>query len=645
MNLDWSSILQILILSFGIYLVLGFLRTTRGTRLVRGLAVTALFVAIGLYVLSRYLELSELNYLFEISSGYIVIVLAILFQPELRRGIVHLGENPLIGRLLKGRRQEVVVEIVQAVGKMAAKRQGALIALERKTTLDPYMESAVKVDADVTSFLLDTIFHHGSALHDGAVIIRGDRVAAAGCLFPLAAESAEINPSTGTRHRAALGLTEECDAITIAVSEESGGITLCQDGKMERKLTPGRLEELLRERLGVDEAGDKGQSPRFVARFLDQMRELLAANLGRKAGALAVATGLFLVANENVRETKNADLSVVVTNRDTGRPPTGDVLLIVLPSEDYHLTEPIEGSRLAVQASGKRSQFEKLDGPLGGILRIDPSNPLVEGEFPLDQVRWGSGTIVEGLDVAWLIDPPPKLSIDRYVRERFQLTPEHLEVDAGALSTHYRALTPEAEIHPASVQLAGPVGRMEALRTGALPLRLGTLSIGNESGSEWIGQVGLSQELVQMGFSFVDRSTVEVVLPIAPVESELGPIEKEIRMVALTGSEEEIERWQPLTTKASFVVRVSGLIPSDLDPTSAAWIDSTQRVTLFVEDHLRVFIDVGEAHAGEEARVRIKTLLEGDWRTELPAEMGTSDLRANLDVVMVSDPWVLLIPK
>jgi diadenylate cyclase len=641
-NPDWSSILQILILSFGIYLVLGFLRTTRGTGLVRGLAVTALLAVVGLYVLSIYLELSELDYLFEISSGYVVIVLAILFQPELRRGIVHLGENPLIGRLLKGRRQEVVEEIVQAAGRMAAKRQGALIAIERQTPLDPYMESAVKVDAEVTSFLLDTIFHHGSALHDGAVVIRGDRVAAAGCLFPLASESAEINPSTGTRHRAALGLTEECDAITIAVSEESGGITLCQDGAMEPKLTPTRLEELLRERLGVDEAADKGKAPRPVERFLDQLRGLLSENLGRKAGALAMATGLFLIANENVRESRTTDLSVVVAHRDAGRPPTGEVLVIVLPSEDYHLTEPVEGSRLLVTASGKRSQFEKLDGPLGGILRIDPKAPLVDGEFPLDQVRWGSGSIVEGLSVSWKMDPPPKPD-RRYVRERFQLGPENLGGHTSALGPAASRALPggDAIERPARRRWQ----RWTSFPPGRLPLRLGRAIVGDEAGKEWVGQVALSPELAQLGFSFVDRSTVEVVVPIAPAEFDLGPIEKEIRLVALTGSNEEVERWQPLTTKASFLVRVAGIIPSDIDPASAAWIQCTQPVTLFVEDHLRVFVDVGEARAGQEARVRVKTLMEAEWRSVLPAEMGTLDPRATLELVMVSDPTVLLIPR
>jgi diadenylate cyclase len=217
-----SSIFQVLILSAGVYLVLGFLRTTRGTGLVRGLAVTALVGVLGLYALSAYLELDELDYLFEISSGYVVIVLAILFQPELRRGIVHLGENPLLGRLLESRRLGVVTEVVQSVTKMAAKRQGALIAIERKMALDAYMESAVRIDSEVDAFLIDTIFHHGSALHDGAIVIRGDRVAGAGCLFPLAEESREITKSTGTRHRAALGLTEETDAITIAVSPMAG---------------------------------------------------------------------------------------------------------------------------------------------------------------------------------------------------------------------------------------------------------------------------------------------------------------------------------------------------------------------------------------------------------------------------------------
>lgn len=646
MNIDTSSVLQVLILSLGIYLVLGFLRTTRGTGIVRGLAVAAVLAAVGLYVLSIYLDLDELDYLFEVSSGYAVVVLAILFQPELRRGIVHLGENPLIGQLLRGRREEVVSEVVQAVSKMAAKRQGALIAVERKSPLEPYMESAVAVDAEVTSFLLDTIFQHGSALHDGAVVIRGDRVAAAGCLFPLAEEGPLINKSTGTRHRAALGLTEESDAVTIAVSEETGGITLCHAGKMEQKLTPSRLEELLREKLGVEEGGARGtEELGAMTRFWMQLRSLFLNDLGRKLGAVALATGLFLIANENVAETTVARLQVVVRQRDVSGPPSSDVLLIVLPSEDYHLNQPADGSTLWVQANGKRAQFEKLGGPLGGILRIDPSTPPGEREFPLDEVRWGPGPVEEGLNVSWKMEAPPKLELERYARARFQLGPEHLVVDDSQASTRYRAMTQQARIRPSSVQIVGPVGRMEELANGRLPLRLAPLRVEEEAGGTWVGQVGLDETLLQRGLAIVDRSTVDVELPIVPAEFELGPIEKEIRLLALTGPPDEVYRWQPLSTKASFTVRISGIVPADLDPTSSAWIEHTQVVTLFVEDHLRVFVDVGEAQEGEDARARVQTHWTADWRNVLPEDMGASDPLASLELVMQSDPWVHLIAR
>ena len=642
-----SSTLQVLILSAGVYLVLGFLRTSRGTGLVRGLAVAALVGVLGLYVLAKTFELNELHYLFEVSSGYVVIVLAILFQQELRRGIVHLGENPLLGRLLESRRLGVLTEIVQAVGKMATKRQGALIAIERKMPLDAYMESAVRVDAEVDGFLLDTIFHHGSALHDGAVIIRGDRVAAAGCLFPLAEEGPEITKSTGTRHRAAIGLTEETDALTIAVSEETGAISLAQAGSIERRLSPQRLEELLRERLGMQVGGEEPVTRRstFAKRISEVSRSLLLGDPWRKLAALAIALGLFGIANRNVRETTVEELNVVLARRDVGRSPTGTVLMIVLPGEEYHLGEPLESSTLRVEVSGTRAQFEDLGGPIGGILRIDADAPLGTRDFPLEDVRWGSGNVVEGLSVRWRMPIEPKLSVQRYETRRFSLNHENLQIDTQALPTRYSPRTEEALLRPSSVQITGPVAEMEILATEELPLRLAPVVLSDRSGGTHLERVGLSPELEELGFAFQGRSTIELELPIRPAEIDLGPIEKEIRLVALTGSPSGLEQWQPLTTKARFMVRVVGIIPTDLDPSSEAWIEKTQRVTLYVEDHLQVFVDAGEAAANAGSRSKVLTLFDASWRDVLPEEMGASDPEASLELHMISDPEIHLIAR
>src|SRR6185503_19923210 len=161
-----------------------------------------------------------------------------------RRGLVRLGEYPFIKLFIK-REVNVLDEIVEAVVRCAKKKVGALIALEREIGLGPYIEGGVKCDAEVRSELIDTIFFPGTALHDGAIIIQDQRIAAAGCLFPLT-DNPSISKALGTRHRAAIGLTEESDAVTIVVSEETGQISVGVDGELHRNLDKEALEAMLR---------------------------------------------------------------------------------------------------------------------------------------------------------------------------------------------------------------------------------------------------------------------------------------------------------------------------------------------------------------------------------------------------------------
>ena len=209
-----------------------------------------------------------------------------------------LGENKLLGRFLQSHRKEVISEVAARLSStMSKKKQGALIAFERRTPLDAYIEGAVKIDAEVNRYLLDSLFHHGNALHDGAVIIRGDRVVAAASLFPLT-ENIEISKSTGTRHRAALGLTEETDAVTVAVSEETGYISICKRGKIERRVPRAQLEEVLRDRIGSDESSplvDESDPDRAPWVF-----RLFTEHLGQKLAAVVLAGLVFYGAHQEI---------------------------------------------------------------------------------------------------------------------------------------------------------------------------------------------------------------------------------------------------------------------------------------------------------------------------------------------------------
>jgi diadenylate cyclase len=243
-------------LEIGIFFVLflgifWFMRGTRGENILKGIATILLASFFALFYFAQVLSLERVNSLLEKLFSTSVIGLIIIFQPELRRGLVRLGENPFVKLFIRSE-VNTIDEVVESVVRLAKKKVGALIAVEREISLGTYIEGGVKVDAEVRSELIDTIFFPGSALHDGAIVIQDQRIAAAGCLFPLT-DNPSISKALGTRHRAAIGLTEETDAVTIVVSEETGQISVGVDGELHRNLDKEGLEGILR-RLVV--AGD-----------------------------------------------------------------------------------------------------------------------------------------------------------------------------------------------------------------------------------------------------------------------------------------------------------------------------------------------------------------------------------------------------
>lgn len=245
-----SFLIEIAVFSVAIYVLLRFLRSTRGAGLVRGLILIALVLGAGLLALlsSAKVQLPHLEHVFKAIVETVILAMVILFQPELRRGIARLGEHPLISRFSRARESKVLADVARAAEKLARERVGALIAFERDFSLEPYIEEGVRLDAKVTSSLMESIFHPGGALHDGAVVLRGERVAAASCLFPLT-ENPDLPKRFGTRHRAAIGLTENSDAVTLVVSEETGEISICAKGEIEQGIAPDKLEDSLRARL------------------------------------------------------------------------------------------------------------------------------------------------------------------------------------------------------------------------------------------------------------------------------------------------------------------------------------------------------------------------------------------------------------
>lgn len=244
-QIRFLDILDILIVTILIYQLLLLIRGTRAVQLVTGLGVL-----LGVYVISRSLRLYTLQYLLQFLGVVIPIALLIIFQPELRRMLEQLGRGGVLvsGFSPQGLAREEAIRLVNDVSRasriLAMRKIGALMALERRTGLADFIETGIKVDAVVTVQLLISIFFPNTPLHDGAVIIRGNRVMAAGCLLPLS-ENPTLSRTLGTRHRAGFGITEQTDAVAIIVSEETGTITLARDGELIRGLSEEELKAAL----------------------------------------------------------------------------------------------------------------------------------------------------------------------------------------------------------------------------------------------------------------------------------------------------------------------------------------------------------------------------------------------------------------
>jgi diadenylate cyclase len=230
----WRPALEMAILAVAIYYTSRFLRGTRGWPVVIGFVVLLL----ALVLATTLLKLQVLRWLLTTFSAFIAVAVLVIFQPELRRLLAELGNLPLFANASEQR--ESIEVVIQTVERLAEVKIGALIAIEQSIQLHEAVESGVPVDCDATPEMLETIFFPNNAIHDGGVILKGDRIAYAACIFPLTQRS-DLNKSLGTRHRAAIGLSEETDAVVVVVSEETGMISHAYKGQLVRGVT---LEEL-----------------------------------------------------------------------------------------------------------------------------------------------------------------------------------------------------------------------------------------------------------------------------------------------------------------------------------------------------------------------------------------------------------------
>lgn len=274
LSIGITDVIDILIVAFVVYKVLGFIRETRAEQLIKGLlilvAATFLADAFDLYTISWILNGT-------LTLG--VIALVIVFQPELRRGLEYVGRSKIVkspfGQFDKEKAKLIVSSFTKAIDEFSKCKTGALIVVERETALSDVAETGTTLNALVSTELLGNIFYEGAPLHDGAVIIRGDRVMAAGCVLPLT-QNNQLSSELGTRHRAALGITENSDALVLIVSEETGIISMADNGKLSRFLDIKSVEKILLN-LYLSGATEEKKLFSFMPSFLSK--------LGRKTNA------------------------------------------------------------------------------------------------------------------------------------------------------------------------------------------------------------------------------------------------------------------------------------------------------------------------------------------------------------------------
>ena len=239
-NFRWVlDLLDILLVAFIIYRIILLIKGTRAVQMLVGLAVLLI-----VYVASQVGGLYTLNWILNNFLSSIILVIVVIFQNDIRRALIHVGRNPFFADLSFREETQVIDELCRGCTILAQKHLGALIVIERETGINDFLEVGVELDAKPSGSLLQSIFHHASPLHDGAVIIQRGRITRAGCFLPLTQDPG-VSPQFGTRHRAAIGLTELVDAVVIVVSEETGRIAVVVGGKITRDLEVTTLKKVL----------------------------------------------------------------------------------------------------------------------------------------------------------------------------------------------------------------------------------------------------------------------------------------------------------------------------------------------------------------------------------------------------------------
>ena len=630
--LTW--ILQILILTLGIYLFLRFLRTTQGNRIVRGLAFAVPLVAILVWGTAYSLQLEELRHILNGMTGFAVVFIAILFQEELRRGMAQFGENPLIRRFTTSTDTDVLEEICRAAIDLATKQEthgsftrirpyGALIAFERDNSLQSYVEAGHKVEARVSHELLETIFRPKSPLHDGAVILRKDRIAAAACMLPLT-QNTQVAKSMGTRHRAAIGLTEQTDAVVLAVSEETGRISIASGGLI-RPVAQGDLLVELRATLGRDPSAEETSWPKRIRRFF--VEDLVWLGI-----SVMLATMMLVISHQDIAIPRDFSVSLVDSQSLPASGPDDSEIAIRLPGDEYRLKEPSKSRSFGIVAKGSRSQLDLLGANLSGTFTLDRVDEL-ETTLEIDRIAWRK-TPPLGMTLAWREGDTPQIVIERYGELRVPLTPETVEVEIqdALLNPHFEVAEDPIRYSQAEFTLSGPESELAEIQAKLPMLKLDPIVLSPEDKRDRTVPLRLPRLLAQRGFSIVDETPVTITVGIRPATTPIS-IEREVFLVGFSpAARERLELWSlPGNARtANFTILTTGLLPTDTG--TPVWEETRRAILRYVEDNLIAYVNIEDQPEGDEPRaVTIQAFLEDPgWRAALGVEPTRE--RVNLEI-------------
>jgi diadenylate cyclase len=641
-------ILQIALIAACIHLFLHFVRTTRGNPLIRGLFLTVILGVAGLWGLSTALELEELQHILRGSLGYILILLAMIFQPELRRGIAQLGERTFAPRR-RHQSNDALRRIVQAAQSMATRRDGALICFERESSLRTVIETGSGIGARVNARLIESIFHPGAPLHDGAVVVSQNQVVAAGCYLPLSKENA-LDLSLGTRHRAALGLTEETDAVVLVVSEETGFISIASGGYLQEHVQSDKIEEQLRMNL-KSHAGDK-QSGRQG--FLKFMLLSLRKDLVWLLGSILLATGSFLAAHSSIEQVEPFIVTIIDATTTEQVTPGEREILIVAPLENMRIRSDAGDAIQRIMVSGTTKQLVALGSSLSGRWEVDDLE-WDGGLLELDNIRWENKPF--GLTFEWENNRAPNLIVEHWVQKRVALTLDDIPINIEGIDEHYELRRDQANFDPTpSIELRGPQPVMEDLLSkseGSLQMRLAEIVLTAADLGPNVRTLSLHPDLIAKGLSIEENQSVRVTLPVLPVQRELAqPVRKDIALLCMEPARASLlEEWSlPANAQtARYTILTWGLLPLKADPDSAAYVERTAAIAKFVEENLFVFVDVAQLPPRLEGRqVPVRISWRKNWK-ESPELFGLSSdtitSYEKLEVRLESAKEILLDPR